>query len=672
MAQEPVPRPLPPQPQPAAAPPQPMMPPPPSRKRASTPEKLILRTKAVNSRPPAAGGPPISVKRGLTSLSIDQDYICAGGGSCAIYNAHTLETVWSKSTDKVVSSVQVGNEVWLGMRDGRICIVDPNLSGYVEENGKHHRRPISHMWYDDGYVLALSVDGKLSVWNPNDFSRPHQVHRVISTFKYATYKSPYLWVMKNRQAYVHDPLLQRGGFQVLPHAIEYGERSSSTVGEYSCGYAGGVDEPTVLGHNDGTISVYRNFTLTATVTLGYSGVLSIVKAGPYYWIGLRTGSILVVDLIEHDATLLKEWKAHSGPVTMLVASEEAELVLSGSTNDSVGVWESGLRQDMRALENQKQLDETAAFKDLKVQIFTWNVGCAKPSDVNEHVFWRELSSKYPADIIVFGFQEVVELDNKSKTAKNLIKIEDDMEHEHKAWRRFLSQLLEEEYELAADRALVGLYSCVFISQKLVASVKNVTTNVVKTGFGGLHGNKGATVICMDIFDSTLSFVNVHLAAGQSSTLQRNKDAETIVSGGEEHEGHAKLRPLDHEYCFFFGDTNYRINTVRENAIKLIQSKSWDKLFAYDQLGRQLTKNPRFVLAGFHETPIQFPPTYKFDVGSNRYDSSDKQRVPSWCDRILYRGSSVEPVVYDSLEAYDSDHRPVMCNLKIKAKLYLTK
>lgn len=672
IAQESLPRPLPPRPQPAvvSTPAVPM--PPPSRTRAATPEKLILRTKAVNSRPPAADGPPISIKRGLSSLSIDQDYICTGGSSCAIFNAHTLANLWSKSTDKVVSSVQVGGEVWLGMRDGRICIVDPHLSGYVDENGRHHRRPIVHMWYDSNFVLALSADGKLSIWNPNNFKTPHQVHRVIPNFKSATYKSPYLWVMKNRQVNIYDPLLQRGGFQVLPHSIEYGERGSSTVGEYSCGYAGEVDDLTVLGHNDGTISTYKDFVLTSTVTLGYSGVLSIVKAGPYYWIGLRTGSILVVDLKDHDATLLKEWKAHSGPVELLVASEDAELVLSGSTNEAVGVWESSLREDLRVIETQKQLDETAAFKDLKIQVFVWNVGCANPKNVNEHVFWRELSTKYPADIIVFGLQEVTELDNKSKTAKNFIKAEEDLEHEHKAWRRFLCQLLEEEYGLAADRALVGLYSCVFISQKLIASTKNVSTNVVKTGFGGLHGNKGATLICMDVFDSSFSFVNVHLAAGQSSALQRNKDAETIVSGGEDAEGHAKLRPLDHEYCFFFGDTNYRVNTVRENASKLIQTKSWDKLFAYDQLGRQLTKNPRFVLAGFHEMPIQFPPTYKFDVGSNRYDSSDKQRVPSWCDRVLYRGSNVEPVVYDSLEAYESDHRPVMCTLKVKAKLYLTK
>ncbi|EHK98085.1 putative Type II inositol-1,4,5-trisphosphate 5-phosphatase [Glarea lozoyensis 74030] len=41
--------------------------------------------------------------------------------------------------------------------------------------------------------------------------------------------------------------------------------------------------------------------------------------------------------------------------------------------------------------------------------------------------------------------------------------------------------------------------------------------------------------------------------------------------------------------------------------------------------------------GWREGPITFPPTYKYDVGSvGMFDSSEKKRVPSWCDRIVYR------------------------------------
>ena len=36
-----------------------------------------------------------------------------------------------------------------------------------------------------------------------------------------------------------------------------------------------------------------------------------------------------------------------------------------------------------------------------------------------------------------------------------------------------------------------------------------------------------------------------------------------------------------------------------------------------------------VFQGFSEQPINFPPTYKFDLNSDLYDSSEKKRTPSW-------------------------------------------
>ena len=43
-----------------------------------------------------------------------------------------------------------------------------------------------------------------------------------------------------------------------------------------------------------------------------------------------------------------------------------------------------------------------------------------------------------------------------------------------------------------------------------------------------------------------------------------------------------------------------------------------------------------VFQGFNEAPPRFWPTYKFDSGTNQYDTSAKQRVPAHCDRILWR------------------------------------
>ncbi|KAL8706373.1 MAG: hypothetical protein Q9201_000581 [Fulgogasparrea decipioides] len=60
------------------------------------------------------------------------------------------------------------------------------------------------------------------------------------------------------------------------------------------------------------------------------------------------------------------------------------------------------------------------------------------------------------------------------------------------------------------------------------------------------------------------------------------------------------------------------------------------LLAHDQLRQQMRERKAFH-DGWREGPIDFLPTYKYDVGSvGMFDSSEKKRGPSWCDRILFR------------------------------------
>lgn len=62
----------------------------------------------------------------------------------------------------------------------------------------------------------------------------------------------------------------------------------------------------------------------------------------------------------------------------------------------------------------------------------------------------------------------------------------------------------------------------------------------------------------------------------------------------------------------------------------------DSLLPHDQL-RKLIKQRKLFHDGWREGPITFLPSYKYDVGTvGLFDSSEKQRAPSWCDRILFR------------------------------------
>ncbi|EGR30560.1 hypothetical protein IMG5_129200 [Ichthyophthirius multifiliis] len=82
-----------------------------------------------------------------------------------------------------------------------------------------------------------------------------------------------------------------------------------------------------------------------------------------------------------------------------------------------------------------------------------------------------------------------------------------------------------------------------------------------------------------------------------------------------------------------------------------------------------------VIQKYKEPPINFLPSYKFDKVSNEYDRSKKQRVPSWCDRILYQDNENENnniaqdfKFYESIMSLkNSDHKPVVGLLQIQVK-----
>jgi inositol polyphosphate 5-phosphatase INPP5B/F len=62
----------------------------------------------------------------------------------------------------------------------------------------------------------------------------------------------------------------------------------------------------------------------------------------------------------------------------------------------------------------------------------------------------------------------------------------------------------------------------------------------------------------------------------------------------------------------------------------------DSLLPHDQL-RRMMKEHKVFHEGWREGPITFLPSYKYDIGTvGLFDSSEKRRAPSWCDRILFR------------------------------------
>jgi hypothetical protein len=113
--------------------------------------------------------------------------------------------------------------------------------------------------------------------------------------------------------------------------------------------------------------------------------------------------------------------------------------------------------------------------------------------------------------------------------------------------------------------------------------------------------------------------------------------------------------------------NYRIDLTREEVISAIKSKNYPFLWDHDQLLQQRITNNTFGLRSFHEAKLNFDPTFKYNRGTNQFDSSDKQRIPAYCDRIFSRGPRIIQHSYERLDIKMSDHRPVGATFSINVK-----
>lgn len=89
---------------------------------------------------------------------------------------------------------------------------------------------------------------------------------------------------------------------------------------------------------------------------------------------------------------------------------------------------------------------------------------------------------------------------------------------------------------------------------------------------------------------------------------------------------------------------------------LVQQRDLERLYENDQLNLQMVAGLSFPF--YSEARITFMPTYKFDIGSDNYDSSEKARIPAWTDRILRKGPNLRQLAYNSAPLRFSDHRPV--------------
>ncbi|KAI7848005.1 Endonuclease/exonuclease/phosphatase [Circinella umbellata] len=284
-----------------------------------------------------------------------------------------------------------------------------------------------------------------------------------------------------------------------------------------------------------------------------------------------------------------------------------------------------------------------------------------------------------------------------------------------AWLKAIFDALgpkADDYYKVATQQLVTILIIVIAKKQHEHFISDVEMNYVGVGLMNLMGNKGGVGVRLRFHDSYLCFMGCHLAAFTDQVDRRNQDFGEICkrltfphrpdpltsyithswnSGGDEgvsyleNEGvlqdwSQKASVFHTDHLIWLGDLNYRINLTEPEIKSHLRQNELDFLVDYDQLTIERRAGRAFTM--FREGSINFMPTYKFDAGTNQYDSSAKRRAPSWTDRILWKKEHVRITDADTNKHEDaiklvkyqncmdmmlSDHKPVYALMETQVR-----
>lgn len=324
----------------------------------------------------------------------------------------------------------------------------------------------------------------------------------------------------------------------------------------------------------------------------------------------------------------------------------------------------------------------ASERAVRVYVGTWNMHAKNPPE-SLVPFLPDGGGEY--ELYAIGTQEAERSIPQSMLLPSKAK-----------WEARLQEAFGPRYKCVGRHTLAAIHLALFAKRELLPAIAHVQSAHVATGIGNKLGNKGGVGICFQLGRTSVLLINSHLSAHQHKVKERDADFHRIdqqlplrppaATRGSAAEGVAEGACAHFDVVVWLGDLNYRIRGNRTAVEALCmrasaqarQAAEWRGeeahwaamravLLANDQLRRQQALGLAFV--GFEEAEIQFKPTYKFDAESDTYDTSEKQRVPAYTDRILYksrRKDAVQVLQYDACsEVRTSDHRPVFALLEVR-------
>jgi hypothetical protein len=392
------------------------------------------------------------------------------------------------------------------------------------------------------------------------------------------------------------------------------------------------------------------------ISMHYAGTGSVISGVT------RTGKRNFLGLLDHASKTLNRF--YIGNFEDQIKQECIDILL-GQHTETTNIFGEQFEKALKEREREFCTnDETKFF------ITTWNIGGFEPTasfDLSNLFNWEGNANP---DIVVIGLQEFIPLNAKSfvvATNDNLIN----------TWKTIIANNLKrfDKYNFVRERTLIGILTLVFAKESIKDRISKVEVDSVKTGLAGKLGNKGGVVIKMCIDDSSFAFINAHLEAGEGHNNSRLLNLIDIHQKAFQEEGVGKRREeriINLDYKFLLGDMNFRLSAPNLDVRRMLDNyhtlmgnnkptqanQLITDLLKYDQLKN--AKESSDILEKYQEGAITFLPTYKYDKYSNVYDSSKKQRTPSWTDRIMWSSDFgiVKQLFYNRREIKESDHRPV--------------
>lgn len=312
--------------------------------------------------------------------------------------------------------------------------------------------------------------------------------------------------------------------------------------------------------------------------------------------------------------------------------------------------------------------------DSLIRITSWNVAGQEPgpTPVIDHLF-----EKYPTRLP--NLRPEIEIVGLQEAPQYLLK---------DPWTENLSSCLQKRgYILYKRHKLSGILLYIFVLREIIFRIRDFETESVRTGFGGLLGNKGGVSLRFNYNGNTFAVTNSHLAAHQERLRERVDDHKTILEQSKFLLDKRTPSLPEHEYSFWFGDLNFRFNDIdADQVLEIIsnyrnsssdedRARIISKLYDHDQL--TIVKSEGSAFANYTESQPKFLPTYKYQIGKlDDYDT--EKRIPAWTDRVLYRQRSsphdlengnftlkLEQLHYDSIPGTKlSDHKPISSIFKV--------